>query len=103
MRNIRKKYSTIGEEFERGDYTLEEYIDSILASGWVLVCSVYSAIIHFLYSDSIMLDVLKSKCRRNGSRQNGSRRNGSKSLDYCRKLSAMSHYQLWWGGTKTKS
>ena len=29
VRNIRKKYSTIGEEFEREDYTLEEYIDSI--------------------------------------------------------------------------
>ena len=25
----------------------------VLASGWVLVCSVYSAIIHFLYSDRI--------------------------------------------------
>ena len=30
----------------------------VLASGWVLVCSV---IIHFLYSDSIMLDALKNK------------------------------------------
>ena len=49
-----------------------------LASGWVLVCTVHSAIIHFLYSDSNMLDVLKSKCRRNGSRQNGSRRNDTK-------------------------
>ena len=43
-----------------------------------LVCSVYSAIIHFLYSNSNMLDVLKSKCMRNGSRLNGSRRNVTK-------------------------
>ena len=38
---------------------------------------VYSAIIHFLYSDSIMLNELKSKCRRNRSRRNGSRRNST--------------------------
>ena len=42
----------------------------VLASGWVLVCSVISAII---YSDSIILNVLKRKCRRNGSRQNGTK------------------------------
>ena len=40
----------------------------VLASGWVLVCSVHSAIIHFLYSGSNMLNVLKSKCRRNGTK-----------------------------------
>ena len=33
-----------------------------------------------LYSDSIMLNVLKSKCRRYGSGQNGNRRNGTKNL-----------------------
>ena len=38
----------------------------VLASGWVLICSVYS--------DSNMLDVLKSKCRRNGSRRNGTKK-----------------------------
>ena len=47
----------------------------VLASGWVLVCSVYSAIIHFLYSDSIILNVLKSK-----RRQIGGRRNSTKNL-----------------------
>ena len=45
----------------------------VLASGWALVCSAYSAIIRFLYSDIITLNVLKSKCRRNGSRQNGAK------------------------------
>ena len=29
VRNTRKKYSTIAEEFEKGDYTLEEYMDGI--------------------------------------------------------------------------
>ena len=28
----------------------------VLASGWVLVCSVYTAIIHFHYSDIIPLE-----------------------------------------------
>ena len=45
----------------------------VLASGWVLVCSVISAIIHCLYSDSNILNVIKRKCRRNGSRQNGTK------------------------------
>ena len=56
------------KKFERGDYTLIDIIQMVLASGWVSVCSVYSAIIHFLNSDIIMLNVLKSKCRRNGSK-----------------------------------
>ena len=33
VRNTRKKYSTIGEKFERRNYTLEEYIDGI--SKWM--------------------------------------------------------------------
>ena len=40
----------------------------VLASGWVLVCSVYSAIIHFLYSRIILLNLLGIKCRQIGSR-----------------------------------
>ena len=43
-------------------------------SKWMdLVCSVYSAIIHFLYSNSIILNLLESKCRRIGSRRNGTK------------------------------
>ena len=63
-----KRLAKIGKKFERGDYTLMDIIQMVLASGWVSVCSVYSAIIHFLNSDIIMLDVLKSKCRQNGNK-----------------------------------
>ena len=45
----------------------------VLAGGWVLVCSVYFFLIPFLYSDNNMLDVLKRKCRQNGSRRNGAK------------------------------
>ena len=63
----------------------------VVASGWVLVCSVYFAIIHFLYSDSIIPSYCKAKINvkklgvdkirvdKISSRQNGSRWNGSKS------------------------
>ena len=49
----------------------------VLASQYILVRSVYSAIIHFLYSDIILP---KSKCRRIETRRNGSRRNSTKNL-----------------------
>ena len=63
----------------------------VLESGWVLVCSVYSAIIDFLYSDSIIYwkadvdellraDKMGVDDTVQNSKQNGSRRNGNKSV-----------------------